>query len=221
MASVQWLSTLGVLRPGDAPHGLVTLDTAGNVDVTITGATAMTQYDVSFFTYGTFQTITVGTLMTDASGNAKTSMKFPNSGNWAGGFRVTHTSEDGFSTAGTGWAKTSAILLGVSTVSNVCVSVFCSGAQDPGAGTLTTADGKVQILLTGASANAIYEVTQCTFGGSSCYGEGNLITDASGNGMFNGNVEPGVPSQVWRLQRVSGQPPSIQGVGFVSAFRIP
>jgi hypothetical protein len=222
--TVQWLSSLNVTGPGAASHGQVTVDTAGNVNVQLTsGGTPNVQYAVSFTNYGDSTSIPVGTFSTDASGNANATMKFPLSGNFAGAFMITHVSGDSFTTVGTAWAQTSAPLLGISTVTTVCSvpGTTCSPAtQDPGTGTVTTASGLQHVVLNGAVANATYEVIECVFGGSSCFLQGNLNTDASGNGTFDKTVETS-PGQVWRLQRVSGTPATSQGTGFVTAFRVP
>ena len=221
-ATVQWLSTLGMQDASSTPRGQVTVDTAGNVNVQLTsGGTPNVQYTVSFTSYGAGKNFPVGNFTTDASGKANASMKFPQSGNWAGAFTVTHVSSDSFTTVGTAWAQTSAPLLPISTVPEVCSQTVCSaGTQDPGGGTLTTANGSQHVTLSGATANATYEVIECVFGGSSCFLEGNLNTDAAGNGTFDNRVEPS-PGQVWRIQRVSGTPASAQGTGFVTAFKVP
>lgn len=212
-----------------ADIGQVTVDTTGKVTAQASSLTAKTTYQLEFCpapsqNYACFP---IADMPTDSSGNSSITATFPNSGDWAGDFKVT--------LGGTSQAQTdivpnistsvySAILLPASTANGngIVLNGPSPGPQDPlSSGTVTLVSGAIQFVINGAMPDSVYTATECpTFFGSSCYAlydsqrNGNFTTDANGNVTF---------TVLW--DQTAGDifevDPSAARTGFVAGFRVP
>jgi hypothetical protein len=184
------------------PVGQVSVDTSGNVTVQLTSAAASTSYTVQFcpayngnstITYSCF---TVGTVSTDASGNASATMAFPQSGSWAGDFELLSGTTIEYQTdviANNPSQVYMSTLQPVDTVNGKGVG-STSGPQGPlTSGTVTLSNGtSLQFVLTGASPNTTYTTAETTnpLGSSNGYelynsqGVGGFTTNGSGDVTF-------------------------------------
>jgi len=211
--------------------GQVSVTTGGDVTASVSGWTAGT-YGLKFCMYPASvypdsTCINLGALNVDASGNGATSLRFPQSGTWAGlfrlydsaGNRVLETSGS-LNSDGSGYGETysAKVMTWVTSSTSNTAGAEINGPQDPGTGTVDVNYAYVHVVVTGAPANTTYSIIQCYMGGSSCYEIGTLTTDASGKAEVGGAYKspmltPG-PVGVFRLSRTGAS-------GFVSGFRVP
>jgi methionine-rich copper-binding protein CopC len=228
-SSAQYQSPL--FGSANSSNGQVSLDTSGNVTVQLTGATAGTTFSVQFCPAAlvnssiTYSCFSVGTVTSDASGNANTTMTFPQSGSWAGDFQLlTGTTVDYSTTiAGTGASQTYLSQLEPTTTVNG-KGLEGSGAQDPlTSGSITLSAGALQYTLTGAAPNTAYSAGECltiAIGDSSCYelytsqNQGAFTTDANGNVTFS-VLDDGEGGDMLQAFSSSGK------AGFIGGFTVP
>jgi len=212
--------------------GQISIDTSGTVTVQLTGATASTTFTVQFCpaadvdTSVTYSCFTVGTVTTDSSGNANTTMTFPQSGSWAGDFQLlTGTTLDYSTTiSGTGASQTYLSQLEPTSTVNGKGLDGSSGPQDPlTSGSITLSGGALQYTLAGAAPNTSYSAGECltiAIGNSSCYTLYNnqnvsgFTTDANGNVTFS-VLDDGEGGDMLQAFSSSGK------AGFIGGFSVP
>lgn len=202
-ASTQWSSTV------NNALGTITVSTAGDVTVQVTGAKPSTTFDGFFCQYPSSYyyarkqqgCVELGqSLVTDASGNGKLTFHFPNSGAWAGAFDFapggdlnaygTRIDTDVVDTTGT----VSAPLLPASKVNPATGNPYIpiGSPQEAGSGIVKVNGGNVTVTVTGAAPNTKYLAgTNFAYGGSAGQSLGNLTTDAGGNATATFAGQPG------------------------------
>jgi hypothetical protein len=209
-------------------HGQVIVDATaidGSGSVQLTGATAMTEFTLSFcpFPSGKYACFTVITLTTDTTGAAQGTFHFA-SGTWAGDFQVTSGGNIFAATAfdpTTSNQSYTAALQPQTTTNPNGINLFPvpTVPQDPlSSGRVTISGSTAQVTLQGAVPNAIYNLTLCTLGdGSGCFQQSTAIpTDASGN------VNIGIPitqegGDIILVERTA----TPAGFGFIAGFKSP
>jgi hypothetical protein len=184
------LTTTGAL----AVDGQVTIDTSGNTTVDVTGQAANKTYTLQFcpaFEGGDNNTpacSNITTVSTNASGSGSSTVKFPQSGNWAGEFSVNDSS--GATVMQTG------LMPGVNNETYMSTLVpetttnggelTNGGVQDPfGSGSVSCLNGTLLFTLKGASPNTVYVIVETngrSLDSSQSYVLLNIVTDAAGNG---------------------------------------
>jgi hypothetical protein len=188
---------------GSGNYGQVSVDPAGNTTVQLSGAAANVQFTVEFCpmsmagTQNPTPCMTLGTVTTDASGNASTTTMFPQPGSWAGDFQL--TSNDVVAGTPVGYATN------IVPPGDVSGQVYMSTLQqqstvDQGAfayknpqlpltsGTVTYANGSITFALTGTSPNTLLTGGELddAWGDSNGYEIGGATSDANGNLTFSG-----------------------------------
>jgi hypothetical protein len=210
--------------------GQVSVDANGVVTAQLNGATPSTTYALNFCPAPAqnYSCFAVGNITTDGSGNANTTLQFPNSGPWAGDFQVALNGSEQFETD-LNPNLTSSVYMATllpSTTANgkgIAVNGATPGPQDPlTSGSVSLQSGGIlQFQITGASPNSTYSAGECpTFFGSSCYalynsqGVGGFTTDANGNVTF---------TVLWDQlfgDILTVDPPSGRS-GFIAGFKVP
>lgn len=164
---------------------------------------------------------TVTGISTDAMGAANATVHFPQKGAWSGHFEFdtgTTFASDSLSTdpaALTG--AYSAMLVPMSTA-NGGIMADPLNPQDPlASGTVIVSNAKFTITVSGAVANTVYSVTECsTFGSSGCQNNWTLTTDPRGDGSTSAAVSTASGGSIFRLLQATKS-----SGGFVSGFTVP
>lgn len=224
----QFKASLFPSPSGNDNRGEVDVDSNGVVTAKLVGATASTTFTLNFCPAPTqdYSCFKVGEVTTDGSGNASTTMNFPQSGSWAGDFHLdvnntTTLATDLFPNAQS--PVYSATLQPSSTTNGK--GIFpdgVPGTQDPlSSGTVTLTNGQLQFQLQGASPATNYGATECpTAFGSSCFQlvDSNHVsgftTDSSGNVTFS-VLQDGSAGDIFRIDAPTGR------AGFVGGFKVP
>jgi hypothetical protein len=200
-SSFQYQATLE--GNGSGNYGQVSVDTAGNTTAQLTGAAANVQFTVEFCPMSMAGSknptpcMTLGTLTTDADGNATATMMFPQPGSWAGDFQL--TSNDVVAGTPVGYGTD------IESQNYVSGQVYMSTLQpqstvDQGAfayqnpqlpltsGTVTYSNGSITFVLTATSPNTLLTGGEMddAWGDSNGYEIGGATSDASGNLTFSG-----------------------------------
>ena len=186
-------------------HGQISLNTSGGGSVQLTSVAAGTSFAIQFcqFPNGTSNCFSVGSVSTDASGNAQSAFTFSRSGTWAGIFLLQpngggtgYDSNFPEPSSGTQYQNP---LQRASTITGGTPSFWGPDGSDPLSSGFVSINGTIaHITLNGALANASYTVNFCgNGGGSSCFADlGTVTTDANGNGAADidthGRNIPGV-----------------------------
>jgi hypothetical protein len=149
-------------------EGQVSVDSTGKVIVQLTTAIANTAFAVQFCpapaqNYTCFR---VGAVSTDSSGNANTTMRFPQSGSWAGDFQLLVNGSVQYATdipVGANPGVYSATLQPRATANRMgnFLSVPVPSQGPLTGGTMTLINGSMQVKLTGALPNTSYSAGQC------------------------------------------------------------
>ena len=187
--SAQWSSNV------TGATGTVTVSTAGDVTIQVTGAQASTTYVGNFCQYpgSTFSSRGLNpcfllnqSLTTDAGGSAQLSFHFPRSGAWTGAFNFapggdtnspSRITTDNIGTQGT----LTAVLVPLSKANNGGAPGAMPSVQEPGSGSVSLKNANVTVTLNGATANASFIVVEAfSDGGSATQQIGTLNTDATG-----------------------------------------
>ncbi|MGZ4836227.1 MAG: hypothetical protein ACXVZZ_11375 [Terriglobales bacterium] len=202
--------------------GSVSIVTAGDVTVQVSGGTPGTSYNVNFCLYPATLYLdncmtSLTTIVADSSGAGQSTFHFPKSGNWAGIFRVMNGASVFVETSGHKNSFAANVMQMEPQTTTNPQGVGFTGLQDPGTGTLSAqGNGMTHVTLSKAVPNVTYEVIDCYMGRSSCYLAGTVLTDSSGNGASD--VEISGPSQaIFRVQRGTDG----AAVGFVTGFTVP
>ncbi len=222
---VQWqASAMGVNSANaTASFGSFAVDLNGNVTVQVSGVTPNTDFPIQFcpFPSTVYTCFDAGaTLITDASGSGTLTFHFPKTGTWAGYFRANaggNINGFQFSTYDSNLGGETENLQKASATNpqGTCGPGGCSGAaQDAlASGSVTVTNMAAHLVLTGAAPDTTYDVGACGSGGSDCYHETNVTTDASGNATADFSITPD-PTGTWTIDRLGAQ-------GFVSGFVVP
>lgn len=179
------------------PTGQITIGTNGNVTVQFTGGTANTTLTVQFcpgFNQGITQPtpacINVGTVTTDGSGNADTTVKFPQAGQWVGDFQLNSASSSttpAYTTGSVGSGQSQTFLATLEPESTVNGGTLTRQTpQGPlTSGSVSYTNSALQFTVAGATPNTTYDILQSEtryMDSSGTYDIGQLTTDGSGNG---------------------------------------
>ncbi len=221
-ATVQYQTELMAPQNGvDVGKGILSITPTGDVTVQVSGQAAGNNFSFQFCPYpaALYSCFDLGqTLLMDGNGEGHLTFHFPKSGTWAGYFKANG------STTGTYLTTYDSNFANIGTQplfkmtqvnpSGTC-GTTCSGAQDPlGSGSVSVRETFLSVTVSGAMPNAAYTVIGCGSGGSDCYSEGTVTTDASGN-IANGGLKLGnTPAAIFRLQRGSAP-------GFITGFMVP
>jgi hypothetical protein len=219
-------------------NGSVAIDTAGTTTVAMTGGAASSSYKVQFcpaFVEGEYSQpscFDVTTVATNSSGSGSSTVKFPQSGDWAGDFWVYDSggklaAETGLEPNSTTEKFMAVLLKETETNGGVVVrNGSASPTQDPlSSGSVSYSDGTISFAVTGAAPNTDYGVIESGgiyLGSSSSFNE-TLNTDVLGNGSLSVNLasegtEGGDMFQV----DYQPQPGDTHGrAGFIGGFMVP
>lgn len=214
--------------------GQVTIDTAGNITIQLTGAGASTAYTAQFCpavspdaVNETVPCVPLTTITTDASGNAKTTFKYPEAGEWAGDFYLgtgdsNTTQYSTYLAPGINNETYMAALLPAKTVNGGVDTT--STSQDPlASGTVSYSNGSVKFTVTGASPSTLYSTSESetTFIDSSgTYQLSTFTTDANGNGTSTTTLD-GIGGDLFQVQAQPSPPTSNIPAGYIGGFSIP
>jgi hypothetical protein len=231
-ASVTYHVSLFPLLPSIPGTGQVSVTSDGKVTTQLSGATASTTFTEQFCPAPAqnYPCFNVGTVTSDASGNAKTTTPFTTSGTWAGDFELVVNGNTQYATNVPSSMETgvySATLEPQATTNGN--GTFVSGTPPPQApltnGTLTLTNGMLQIQLTGSLPNTVFIAVECPVNfGSDCYtlysGQtGTFTTDANGNASFSVQLD-GVTGDLFTLYpQGAGNSPA--DAGFIGGFEVP
>ena len=211
--------------------GQITMDASGNTTVHVTGATASTTYTVQFCpafdsssTYTPLPCLDVTQVSTDASGNASSTVKFPQPGDWAGDFYLNDPSGNPiFQTylVPTLSNETYMATLLPDTKTNSGV-VTTNSPQGPlSSGTVTFSNGTLQFTVKGASPSTEFGTNSSEtvyIDSSGTYLLSTFSTDASGDGSSSftwGNSSPG--GDLFQVEPQSAAGPA----GYIGGFSVP
>jgi hypothetical protein len=230
--TVQYMTTLyPAYKPTAA--GQISVDTAGNVTVQLTGGTPNTSLIAQFcpgqnvsIQQSAIVCIDVGAVTTDASGNASATLKFPQPGQWVGDFQLTTSSTSTTpayitESIGSGQSQTFLATLQPESTANGG-SLARSTVQDPlDAGTVSYNNGALVVSVTGAAPNTTYDVLQSEtryMDSSGTYDIGEFTTDATGKGQLTvtSATALGPTGDLFELVHQTGT-----DAGFAGGFSIP
>jgi hypothetical protein len=217
-------------------NGQVSVDTAGNVTVQLTGATASKTFTAQFcpaYDAGAGASppacLTIGSVSTDASGNGSSTTMFPKPGSWAGDFQVTvdammtgyMTGLQSSTTAATSGQIYMSTLQPETTANGTGVSRWTT--QSPlTSGTVTYSNGSVEFAVTGATPNALYDTIESetvALDSSGSYAMGSLTTGSGGNGSTTASLAGGSGSgDMFQVDPASTSPYS---AGYIGGFSVP
>lgn len=244
-AATQYSAPVFTFSDASTPHGQVTIDTNGNVTMQLTGATASYSFTVLFCpafnsqpssTLSVPPCVSLGTLSTDASGAASTTLLFPQPGQWAGEFEFKTGSTIDYQTTvfpGVSGETYQATLEPQSTVNGVGVTLDSqSGQPYPNqepltSGTVTYSNGTLQFTLKGTAPDLEFDTSESEY--NYLYNSGNyqcsqFTTDASGDATSTitgsatsvcapyGDMFQAFPADVNS---------SDSGAGFIGGFSVP
>jgi hypothetical protein len=184
--------------------GQISMDSAGNMTIELTGVAASTTYTLQFCPAepagGASPTVCLaeGSVTTSASGSADSTMLFQQPGSWAGDFQLEIGTNLEYSTdvlpADNASSEVYMSTLQPETVVNAkALASSFSGQQDPlTGGTVTYSSGSLQFVLTGTSANTAFSSIETNdyIGDSSSYGlynsenQGSFTSDSQGDLTF-------------------------------------
>lgn len=230
-ATTQYIATIVSDAPGQMTNGQLTIDTAGDTTVQVAGTTPNTTYTVQFCpavvpSATSFPPcVNIMTISTDASGNATSTAKFPNSGDWAGDFSLNDAAGKAqYSTYLTGAANQTylAALLPLTKTNNGAAVLFTNWPQEPlSSGSVSYSNGVLQITVKGAAPSASHYVSETEtvyVDGSGSYGLGTFTTDSQGNGSMTTNLSGGAGGDLFQVGLSS-----ITGTqnGFIGGFTVP
>ena len=233
-ATIQYQAPL--LNTGGAysVKGQVTIDTLGNTTIQLTGAGAGTAYFAQFCpavsplaVSTTVPCVALTTITTDSSGNAETTFKYPEGGEWAGDFYLgtgnsNTTQYATYLAPGINNETYMAQLLPAKTVNGGVDTSATS--QDPlASGTVSYSNGSIQFTVTGALPNTSYATSESetTFiDGSGTYELSTFSTDGSGDGTSTTTLD-GIGGDIFQAQEQTSPPTSNIPAGFIGGFSIP
>jgi hypothetical protein len=215
---------LGVQNANTAVDGEVTIDTSGNTTVKITGQAASKTYTLQFCPATASSNrgpacFNVTTVTTDSSGSASSTVRFPQSGNWAGDFSLNDSGGNEIVETGLfpGVANETyfSTLLPESKTNGGAVAIF-KGQNPLTSGSVSYTGGAVLVTVKGAAPDTGYQMDQTSgtdLDSSNSYALGTLNTDAAGNGSKSVQLMPS-GGDMFNMEGGAG-------AGFVGGFSIP
>ena len=170
-----------------------------------------------------YSCFSVGSVTSDASGNANTTMAFPQSGSWAGDFEL--SSGAAFyatNLTGTGSPVYVTSLQPITTVNGKGIGDTSASQSPLTSGTVTFSNGTLQFTLAGTSPNTVETAVECSLplGNSFCYtlyssaSVSGFTTDGSGNVTFS-VLPDGLFGDMLSVN------PSENSAGFIGGFVVP
>jgi hypothetical protein len=214
-----------------AVDGHVTIDTSGNTTVQVTGQAANKTYTLQFCPASsdsgdnnTPPCPNITTFSTDGSGSGSSTVKFPQSGTWAGEFSVNDSSGNPVIQTGLYSGVNDETYLSTlvpETTTNGGLLAVNDSVQDPlSSGSVSYSNGTVVFTLKGASPNTTYDTVETNgrfLYSSQTYNLGVYIfTDALGNGSSSANLAT-ANSEGGDMFNVEGG----TGTGFIGGFSVP
>ncbi len=205
-AATQYQDTLLPYNNGPG-SGQITMDSTGSMTVQLTGVTASTaftlQFCPSYYIYGSFSysCFSVGKITSDSSGNSRTTMQFPQAGNWAGEFGLESGSTEEYQTnvVSSSFPQYPASAVDMSTLEpeNTINGKGPTGSPSSSpdgaltSGNVSLSNGSLIFTLNGASPNTAYQAQEAgVLGGSSNYelynssNQSSFTTNGSGDVTF-------------------------------------
>lgn len=234
--TVQYQASLFAAAPAYTGSGQIYILTCGCVAVQTTGAQASTTYSVSFCpAYPASQPapscISVGSIETDANGDADQMVHFPQPGNWAGDFQLAAGSTVQYATGmvppASAGGSSEVYLATLEPLTTVNAGALEPSGSSPAqsslsAGTVTWFNGALQISIAGGAANASYIAVESTdaLGGSASLKLSNSQQQSAfpsdGNGNLNFSVlQDGSEGDMFELEPQNSQ------AGFIGGFTVP
>jgi hypothetical protein len=216
-----WGATTGI-----AGSGQISIDTSGNVTVQLSGAADNASYTLEFCPVVSASSqdknppscFDVGTVATNSSGNADTSVKFPKSGSWAGDFQLNLGTRYDFSTTYT--PVYLAQLQPDSTVNEGDLKVSGSTQAPLSSGSVSYSNGSFQFTLTGTSPNTPFQASQsetADLDGSGTYAlNGTFSSNSSGDLTFS-DPPSGAGGDLMAVDSTN----SSSEMGFFGGFSVP
>jgi hypothetical protein len=204
--------------------GQVTIDTSGNTTVNVTGQAAGKTYTLQFCpaTASSNQgpaCFNVTTVSIDSSGSASATVKFPQSGNWAGDFSLNDSSGNQIVDSGLlpGLANETyySTLLPESQTDGGAVALY-KGQNPLTSGSVSYSNGEMVFTVKGAAADIGYQVDQTSgtdLDSSNSYALGTLDTNTAGDGSASVQLTP-TGGDMFNMEGGTG-------AGFVGGFSIP
>ncbi|MGA2217079.1 MAG: Ig-like domain-containing protein [Terracidiphilus sp.] len=220
-------------------NGQISINTAGQITIQLTGATSSTTYSAQFcpafslYTQQPYACIALGNVTTSASGSASVTTQFPQAGSWAGDFQLNSGSVTEFQSciqpvadAPPGIPQVyTAILLPETTVNGK--GDGSTGTQSPltsGSVTYTYSSQLLQFTLAGASPDAPYTgVESGVLGGSQTYelynsqNQSAFTTNSSGGVTFT-VLQDGTSGDIFLVESSSN---SSSVAGYIGGFAVP
>jgi len=199
-AKYQYQVSLLVAGAQNVINGQVSVDSSGSVTVQLNGVTASTTFAVQFCPNGLFGAsnpacFNVGSVSSNSSGNATTTMAFPKAGSWGGDFELVSNGTTVYQTTYMPGVNAQVYLSTLQPYSTLNQQgVIADSPQNLlSGGSVTLSNGYFQFQLTGALPNAIYSVGECPLiAGSDCYtldntrgGTSDFTTNDSGDVTFS------------------------------------
>lgn len=214
--------------------GQISIDTAGNMTIQLTGATASSTFTAQFCPAAIANgngsqpgaCFSVGSVTTDANGNGTYTAKFPKSGSWAGDFQLSSGGKDAYNTfldPGLNGETYMSTLQPDSTVNGVGLGsegiAGASSAQAPlTSGTVTYSKGSATYTVTGTYPDTGFSASESEttyMDGSGTYQTDTFTTDASGDATSS-STSFGPGGDLFDVD-----PPYQKGVGFIGGFSVP
>jgi hypothetical protein len=217
-------------------NGKVSVDNTGGATLALHTSGANPSLALNFCNFGRANgCASIGPLTGDAAGNINTNFKIAEHGAVAGFFIGTLNGTDVISAGFLVPNRTdifTAVLLPAGSLSQGIGSWSPTpgGGTDTGNGTVAVASGAstAHIELNGAPANTTYIAEFCggdAFDPSNCRQLGQLLTNASGSGTFEGSVSfegiGGSGGEFVLIRQLTPGVPASALLEFVSGFRLP
>jgi len=223
----QWSATVSSATNGNL--GTITVSTAGDVNVSLTGAQASTGFTLQFcqFPQADFTTqlrdscFAVAAINTDANGAVQTTVPFPQRGIFAGHFffstgvgQVTgEVSTERSALTGNFTAQ----LVPMSTANGGIMAEATSSQEPFTSGTVVASQQRFTLSLAGAVANRDFNISECaTSDTATCLNVATFTTDSTGGANISASVDPASGGSIFRVIGTL-QPAG----GFISGFTIP
>lgn len=213
-------------------NGQVTVDTSGNTTIALTGAGPSATYTVQFCaafdvasTFTPLPCFNVATVSTDSTGTGTATVKFPQTGNWAGDFYLNDSTGKAIYQTYLAPALSNqtylSTLVPMTSANNGTVTTF--SPQSPlTSGTVTYSNGSLVFTVSGASLSTTYFTNESEtnyIDSSGTYALSTIVTNAMGNGSSTTTLNFG-GGDMFQVgpQNSSGQ---VDGAGFIGGFSVP
>jgi hypothetical protein len=212
--------------------GQISVTTSGAITIRLTGALASASFSAQFcpayniLSQQPYPCIYLGSVTTNAGGDATATTQFPQPGSWAGDFQLNSGSTAEYETDIAPASDAGGITQVYTAVLQPEATVNGKGDGSPApksplaSGSVTYSNGLLQFTMTGASPKTTYTSTESfVLGGSQTYAlyngqkQGDFTTNALGDVTFT-VLQDGTAGDLFRVQ-----PPS--GAGYIGGFSVP